>query len=676
MFRGVVLGALAALVLAAPAAAEIRAGVGVADATWHVGAAAGQYASERWEGEGELDPHLHQFRRSPSYGIHSRLQMRAVVVEGMKNPAPGAASGSNRFALVKTDLYIPQDLLYRRAAQLIPQIAGRDIGIDRTNLVMSATHDHSSPFYTSTAWGTWTFQDVFDVRAYEYYARAIAEAVVEATEHMKPVKVGASTTYLDAVHRNSMGPKKADDGTPAGYPWDYTDHALHVVRIDERGGKPLATIVNYSNHPEGLDGNDLISADWVAALERMVDRATGGTTIYTQNAVGHSEMERSSHRDVHERHEYYHREYAQGERAARVTADAALAAWRAVGAGKPNDPRYADNFVPFFDDAVVDFHDAWFPGPLTHPYPAVSSCRTDAIAANPPDPRVPGPPECFEDPGFFSAFPWSDMPIPENSPGLVYDELKKAGIPVPENLGLPSYTGLEEDISVHLQGFRIGEIFFPVCSCEQWADQSLNLKARTDKVAGNETQGDNLGYDWSDECTAVGDGSTYSCPNADPDDPVTKHEYERMRAQVRNDAHGWNSTTYAPYAEAEPYEPSEIKGNFTHDDNATSAQLGYRLTVPISMANDYNGYIVSYREFQEGDHYRKSLAGWGPHSSDYMTTRLVKLGRLMKGGPDLIESVRHPDGRDAGPEGVVDPDADNVALQAKADADADQQDAR
>src|SRR3712207_9166336 len=104
-----------------------------------------------------------------------------------------------------------------------------------------------------------------------------------------------------------------------------------------------------------------------------------------------------------------------------------------------------------------------------------------------------------------------------------------------------------------------------------------------------------------------------------------------MREQVRNDAHGWNSTTWARWAESEPYEPKDIKGNFTHDDNATSAALGYRLTVPISMANDYNGYIVSYREYQEGDHYRKSLAGWGPHSSDYMTTRLVKLGRLMKG---------------------------------------------
>ena len=50
------------------------------------------------------------------------------------------------------------------------------------------------------------------------------------------------------------------------------------------------------------------------------------------------------------------------------------------------------------------------------------------------------------------------------------------------------------------------------------------------------------------------------------------------------------------------------------------------------MANDYNGYIATYREYQRGDHYRKALTGWGPHSSDYMATRLVGLGRELNGG--------------------------------------------
>ena len=67
-------------------------------------------------------------------------------------------------------------------------------------------------------------------------------------------------------------------------------------------------------------------------------------------------------------------------------------------------------------------------------------------------------------------------------------------------------------------------------------------------------------------------------------------------------------------------------------EDSPSAELGYKLTVPISMANDYNGYIATYREFQRGDHYRKALTGWGPHSSDYMASRLVNMGRVLAGG--------------------------------------------
>ena len=105
-----------------------------------------------------------------------------------------------------------------------------------------------------------------------------------------------------------------------------------------------------------------------------------------------------------------------------------------------------------------------------------------------------------------------------------------------------------------------------------------------------------------------------------------------MRAQVLNDAAGWNDPEYAPYAESEPTNIEEIKGNYTHSELPTGQ--GYKLTVAIGMANDYNGYIASYREYQRGDHYRKSLTGWGPHSSDYMATRLVAMGGQMNGGAE------------------------------------------
>ena len=102
--------AFATLAVPAAAGAEVRAGAAVVDASWHVGASAGQYASDGTFGvdpaAGTYDPTVHSYRRGASYGIQSRLEVRALVIEG---PA------GNRLAIAKTDQYIPQDLAARRS---------------------------------------------------------------------------------------------------------------------------------------------------------------------------------------------------------------------------------------------------------------------------------------------------------------------------------------------------------------------------------------------------------------------------------------------------------------------------------------------------------------------------------------------------------------------------------
>jgi hypothetical protein len=332
--------------------------------------------------------------------------------------------------------------------------------------------------------------------------------------------------------------------------------------------------------------------------------------------VGTGEPERSTYHGVHERLEFSHKEYAQAERGARMMADAVLRAWREVATGGPS------RRVEFQSDFPVKMVDRWFPGPLSHPAPTVSNCRTDTeLSGEPQTPLLPGFPTC-ESPG------GAKSPV---DPGVRTDDLQRLGIPVPENFSAVSYTGLEEDLGVHLQAMRLGDILLTMCSCEQWKDQSFNIRTRTDREQGNIWRG----YDWGAQCKARPDGK-WDCPN--PQDPggaklvVSDHEYLRMRAQVNNNALGWNNADIESllWAESEPVEPKEIKGNYTHSE--LSPAQGYRLTVPISMANDYNGYIPSYREYQRGDHYRKSLAGWGPHSSDYMATRLVEMGGQMNGG--------------------------------------------
>jgi hypothetical protein len=576
-------------------AADMRAGVGEVDASWHVGSGAGQHASAgSFVDQHGFDPGVHSYHFARSYGLHSRLKVRAIVVEG---------PGGERVAIVKNDLYIPQDLLYRRTAQLLEQ---GNSGITRETLTVAATHNHSSPYYSTPSWGVWTFQDFFDLRFFNYYAERMAAAVEEAAkeENMVRVRVGGAVRSLPDLHRNVPGRQTADDGTQAGFPESYGDHDLIVVRFDDISDparpKPLANLVNYAVHPEGLEGNDIISADWVGPFERMTDRASGAMTIFTQGAVGNHEPEQSRWHNPSERREYYRRDYAQGERLARELADATLGASADVArgtAGAGGDPA---RLVPFQTGAEVKMEDRWFPGPLSHPLPTVSGCRTDAYVQG--KPRYIVPPEC-QDPPASAPF----------DPGVSTDTLQQYGIPVPENLSVPSYTGLQENVNVHLQALRIGDILLTMCSCEQWADQSLNIKSRTNLAQGDE----HYGYVW--DCQP--NGTT-----------ITQHECDRARAQVLNDAKGWDDPEYAPYAESEPTEIDQIKGNYTHGE--LPKEHSYRLTVPVGMTNDYNGYIVTYRHYQAKDEYRKSLNAWGPHASDYMATRLVKMGGQLKGGEE------------------------------------------
>src|SRR2546423_14780212 len=263
----ILLGAVLALLIVVPAAeaAQVKAGAAVLDGTYHVGNSAGQYASTRDGGYGDYDPHGEQVKNQASYGVQSRESVRALVVQG---------GDGKLVALVSDDHYIPQDALWRRTAQLLDADTGG--AINERNLIMSITHNHSSPSYSSFDWGVWTFQDVFDFRFFDYYAHQNAAAVEKALANLKPVRVSATVSYFDAFQKNPMGPTWADDGSPGGFPRPHTDHDLSVVRFETSGGGPPATPGNNRPPPPGPPGDDPVSRAHPAQNPRLGDRTPGG----------------------------------------------------------------------------------------------------------------------------------------------------------------------------------------------------------------------------------------------------------------------------------------------------------------------------------------------------------------------------------------------------------------
>jgi hypothetical protein len=659
-----VLAGLMPLLPATPPAAAadgvVMAGVAKVDSTWHVGASAGQYASERIGEDGvtldvhSFDPHAQSIRRQPSYGIQGREWVHSLVVEGIDG---------TRFAIITNDLYIPQDLVNRRVGTILAEHDAAHpeapTGITPENMTISVSHSHSSPYYSTPSWGVWAFQDVFDIRFFEHIAQKMADAVIEASSSMVPVRMGAGVSRFTLLKRHSFGTEVADDGSPAGYPSTDVDPDLTVVRFDDISNpsspQPLASWVVFGLHPEMMDGNDLLASEWVNTMYRIVDREIGGTTLLSQRDLGTSEPARNAEaHPPHLRQEFSHREYAQAERAARTLADAVEATWRDVAiVSAGGQARVAHTVEPFDTDFVVDMKDLRFAPPSFRLFPTVSNCRTKKTFNGNPGIPIVGLPDC----GYFLGPVESGFDQAPIDPGVTYDALIEAGVPVPDNVGAPSYTGLQETLQVHLQAIRLGDLGITVCPCEQWADQSRNIRTRLDHTPGNLW----YGWDWTANYTdpawqpgviydgkplpghgpitlndwCVPNGANWDCRN--PNNPaqritITEDEFLHMKAQIYNDARGWDLPENSLRAESEPADPDDVWGNYTHEE---LTEFAYDIVIPVSMSNDYWGYIATYREFQRGDHYRKALTGLGPHSSDFLATRLSRMAAELNGGPPV-----------------------------------------
>ena len=611
---GLTVSAQAATPSAVPAGSPLLAGAAVVDATWHVGASAGQYASTD-DPTDEWDPNVQSVKNAESYGVASRLSVRALV---LANP------GSYPVALVKDDNYLSQDVLIRRAAQILAADGSK---VTYDHLLVSATHDHNSPYYSTPAAGVWLFQDAMDLRMLEYQARAIAHAVEAAEKRMRPAKLGAVVVPFSTFQGNIAGAGIGEDGAPVGYPLQENDHGATVIRVDGVDGTPIATYANYAEHGESLDGYDLISGDWVAPFQRYVDRATGAPVVFSQGSVGSAE---GPYEHAYPQGKapltkdgvpaiWAHLGYAQAERGAHLLAEAVISGWKSVR---------------MTSDVKVAMLTHWVPGPVSHPYPSVSNCRTGPSVDGDPGAPVAGLPDCERASDAFG------QSVPADG---LYDALKAAGLPIPANYDATSFGSVEENARLKLQAVRLGSTLLASCACEAQSDLIKALETRTDKVQGNKWNGMDYASQaavssaWPGRsvkaCFQVAKG--FSCP--DPRDytgatrvVVPAAAFAHMEAEINNPADGWDDPAYAPQANSEPTDPKQIKGNFTSHE--LPARCGYAVSVGLGHTGDYNGYTVSYREYMSRDAYRKALTSYGAHTADYMTTRLMAMASALSCG--------------------------------------------
>lgn len=655
-----------------PPANAARAGVASRDASWNLGASAGQFAATGVgvARDAGFDPYGHSTRKVGSDILGTRIHARALVVEG---------SNGERVAVVANDLYLAQDLLQRRTAQkliehdLVASLTGGVVtGITGANLAMTSSHSHTSPFYSTPGWGTWVFQDVFDLRFYEYMATQQAEAIIEAASNLKPVRMGGATVKSNDITGHTYGPKgppnDSRDGTPAGQPYDYTTQQVTVVSFDDISNpaqpQPLANWIIFGVHPEWVWGEEIVNGDVTHAVMRMLDRETGAMTVMSQRETGSS----GPHKDTRVHQPQDRREFQESgpsgtDRGARLLTDSIKKALKDL---KNNTKEIPSQFAAYQTNFTVASASQRFAPPATRPYPGVSNCNSDRVFEGDVGIPILGFPDCFYDhmyeqvpeeaPGiggqslhtlaepFLQALPYS--------PTQLRDQLLALGVPIPSSYSATTLTAVEETAAVHLQVFKLGSIVAAMSPSEQFTSGALNLATRLDKVPNNLWHG----FDWAcrlptDHPVRIGESATVArhCaaqnaayPGAADSIPgsVDGTPMAKVRAQIHNDASGWeldpvymfNQQDPTPLltlgSESEPLDPTQIKGNFTHEEFTAS---GYDLVIAVGMVNDYWGYMPEYRDYRSFDHYRKALNGLGPHGADFLNTRLARMAARLNG---------------------------------------------
>ena len=144
------------------------------------------------------------------------------------------------------------------------------------DLVVAALHDHQAPD-TMGLWGPKAGASGINDDYNHFVVEQTAEAAAEAIAHLQPATIALAKTH----------PAELDTFIHDNRPPDVHDAELVLLSVAAKDGKPIATLVNWANHPETLGSrNTQITADYPAALYRTLEEQRGGLAVFVNGAVG------------------------------------------------------------------------------------------------------------------------------------------------------------------------------------------------------------------------------------------------------------------------------------------------------------------------------------------------------------------------------------------------------
>jgi hypothetical protein len=230
----------------------------------------------------------------PAFGeMRAGAALRVVTPELAKGPAFMAGFDNNRRATaIHDDLFARclalqpgdtplvicgvdsiglfwDDVVWIR--QTVKTKLGRNVDV-----VVAALHDHQAPD-TMGLWGPNAGTSGINEDYNSLVIERTAEAALAAIANLRPASIALAKTH----------PPELDTFIHDNRPPDVHDAELILAAVTGADGKPIATLINWSNHPETLGSrNTQITADYPAAIYKRLEERRGGVAVFVNGAVG------------------------------------------------------------------------------------------------------------------------------------------------------------------------------------------------------------------------------------------------------------------------------------------------------------------------------------------------------------------------------------------------------
>jgi len=206
-----------------------------------------------------------------SDGVDRELTATALVL----------TDGRLKVVLIACDLVFLQPPL----VDAIRQSVARRLEISPDNVLINCSHTHLGPMLPG-----WQPCSADEMAVQNHYLAVLEDALVGvaamADARRQPARIGAGRGSAPlGINRREKLP---DGRVVIGENFEgAVDHDVHVLRIDDMQGSPIATVMAAAAHTVVLGPKtSLLSPDYVGPAREIVERSTGALSLFFQGAAG------------------------------------------------------------------------------------------------------------------------------------------------------------------------------------------------------------------------------------------------------------------------------------------------------------------------------------------------------------------------------------------------------